>query len=144
EAGIQLRVASPLPSPTSPPTNHPLPLPVGGSAAATAKQPGLGAARTTDYGFVYMVDNAPRRYVPKKDNRARLSGRVDILLEDKQFHQQTVMLMEDKALISHSDTGSSHQFTGDIDSDLGCSGFITIDPDDSSSRSDSGTIASTA
>ncbi|GJZ63000.1 hypothetical protein Tco_0619421, partial [Tanacetum coccineum] len=31
------------------------------------------------------------------------------------------------------------RFAGDIDSDLGCSGFITIEPADSSSRSDSGT-----
>ncbi|GJX89111.1 hypothetical protein Tco_0341125 [Tanacetum coccineum] len=35
-----------------------------------------------------------------QDSRARLSGRVDILLEDRQFHQQTVMLMEDEALVS--------------------------------------------
>ncbi|GJY03001.1 putative reverse transcriptase domain-containing protein [Tanacetum coccineum] len=34
------------------------------------------------------------------DNRARLSDRVDILLEDRQFHQQTFMLMKDDALVS--------------------------------------------
>ncbi|GKD60905.1 hypothetical protein Tco_1298414, partial [Tanacetum coccineum] len=35
-----------------------------------------------------------------QDSRARLSGRVDILLEDRQFHQQTVMLIEDEARVS--------------------------------------------
>ncbi|GKB47854.1 hypothetical protein Tco_0898607, partial [Tanacetum coccineum] len=97
-AGIRLRDASPLPSPTSPPTHHPLPLhalstnrranileadipprkrlcltaptprfEVGESlTAAAARQPGLGAAHTTDYGFVDMVDNTPRRHVPRK------------------------------------------------------------------------------
>ncbi|GJT41314.1 hypothetical protein Tco_0941179 [Tanacetum coccineum] len=34
--------------------------------AAAARQPGLGAAHTTDYGFVDMVDNTPRRHVPRK------------------------------------------------------------------------------
>nr|GEU95412.1 putative reverse transcriptase domain-containing protein [Tanacetum cinerariifolium] len=69
-AGIWLRAASPLPSPTSPPTHHPLPLPApsisrGESSTATAaRQTSLGAARTTDYGFVDMVDDAPRRHVP--------------------------------------------------------------------------------
>nr|GEV87429.1 hypothetical protein [Tanacetum cinerariifolium] len=104
------------------------------------RQPGLGVARTTDYGFVNMVDDAPRRHVPWEvgygitniwdelvdviqegapmtlegvnarvtelaetrerdtqdlnahledahDSRARLSNIVDILLEDRQFHQ---------------------------------------------------------
>ncbi|GJX44624.1 hypothetical protein Tco_0261300 [Tanacetum coccineum] len=53
EAEIRLRTASPLPSPTSPPTHHPLPSPLlpplvdrKSSAAAAAKHPGLGAART--------------------------------------------------------------------------------------------------
>nr|GEV79454.1 hypothetical protein [Tanacetum cinerariifolium] len=36
------------------------------STAAAAKQPGLGATRTTTYGFVDMVDYAPRRYVPRE------------------------------------------------------------------------------
>ncbi|GKF67471.1 hypothetical protein Tco_0197150, partial [Tanacetum coccineum] len=31
-----------------------------------AKQPGLGTARIIDYGFVDMVDDAPRRHVPKE------------------------------------------------------------------------------
>nr|GEU46740.1 hypothetical protein [Tanacetum cinerariifolium] len=114
------------------------------SAAATARQPGLRTARTTDYGFVDMVDDAPIRHAPRKvrygisdtwhevvdaiqegasttlegvnarvtklaetherdtqdlyahledgqDNRAHLSGRVNMLLEDRQFHQQTVI-----------------------------------------------------
>ncbi|GKE10555.1 hypothetical protein Tco_1414106 [Tanacetum coccineum] len=124
EAGIRLRAASPLPSPTSPPTHHPLPLPppsspflppvyhredipeadippwkrlcltaptprfeVGeSSAAAATRQSGLGAARTTDLVFPTC--------------RAHLSDRVDILLEDRKFHQQTTMLMEDEALVS--------------------------------------------
>ncbi|GJR73584.1 hypothetical protein Tco_0085949 [Tanacetum coccineum] len=34
--------------------------------AVAARQPGLGAAHTTDYGFVDMVDDAPRRHVPRK------------------------------------------------------------------------------
>ncbi|GJU67114.1 reverse transcriptase domain-containing protein [Tanacetum coccineum] len=144
-AGIRLRAASPLPSPTSPPTHHPLPLPapstsrkadipkadipprkrlcliaptprfeVGESSIATAaRQPGLGVARTTDYGFVDMVDDDPIRHVPREveydlyahledaqDSQARLSDRVDILLKDRQFYQQTVMLIEDEALVS--------------------------------------------
>nr|GEV74102.1 hypothetical protein [Tanacetum cinerariifolium] len=98
-AGIRLRAASPLPSPTLAPTHHPLPLPlppliyrreevpeadippqkrlclsaptprfkVGESSTAdAARQPGLRAARTTDYGFSDMVDDAPRRHVPRE------------------------------------------------------------------------------
>ncbi|GJQ99840.1 hypothetical protein Tco_0522825 [Tanacetum coccineum] len=62
-AGIQLRVASPLASPISPPTYHPLPLPAPStsresSTAAVARQPDLGAARTTDYGF-FDMEGAP-------------------------------------------------------------------------------------
>ncbi|GJW30303.1 hypothetical protein Tco_0047178 [Tanacetum coccineum] len=34
--------------------------------AVTARQPSLGVARTTDYGFVDMVDDAPRRHVPRE------------------------------------------------------------------------------
>ncbi|GJQ93296.1 hypothetical protein Tco_0004435 [Tanacetum coccineum] len=172
-AEIQLRAASPLPSPTSQPTHHPLPLPssshllppvdlreevpkadlpprkrlclitptprfeVGeSSTAVAARQPSLGVVLTTDYGFVDMVDDTPRRHVPREvgygitdtwdelvdaiqegtpitlesvnarvtklaethkrdthdlyahledaqDSRARLSDRVDILLEDR-------------------------------------------------------------
>ncbi|GJV74994.1 hypothetical protein Tco_1506578 [Tanacetum coccineum] len=96
------------------------------STAAATRQPGLGAGRTTDYGFVDIVADAPRRHVTMEvgygitenrdelvdaiqegalttlegDNRARLSDRVDILLEDRLFHQQIVMLMEDEALVS--------------------------------------------
>ncbi|GKC82940.1 hypothetical protein Tco_1138657, partial [Tanacetum coccineum] len=123
------------------------------STVAATRQPGLWAARTNDYGFVDMVDDATRRHVPREvgygitdtwdelvdaiqegapttlkrvnarvtelaetherdiqdfydhledaqDSRARLSNRVDILLEDRQFHQQTFMLMEDDALVS--------------------------------------------
>ncbi|GJV53541.1 hypothetical protein Tco_1449282 [Tanacetum coccineum] len=33
--------------------------------AAAARQPGLGAASPTDYGFVDMVDDAPRHHVPR-------------------------------------------------------------------------------
>ncbi|GJX27968.1 putative reverse transcriptase domain-containing protein [Tanacetum coccineum] len=66
-AGIRLRVASPLPSPTSPPTHHPLPLPVGeSSTAAAARHPGLGTTHTIDYGFVTMVEDAPRHHVPRE------------------------------------------------------------------------------
>ncbi|GJW75676.1 hypothetical protein Tco_0135046 [Tanacetum coccineum] len=110
------------------------------SIIAATRQPGLGAARTNDYGFVSMVDDATRRHVPREvgygitntwdelvdaiqegapttlkrvnarvtklaetyerdtqdlyahledaqDSRARLLDRVDILLEDRQFHQ---------------------------------------------------------
>ncbi|GJY85778.1 putative reverse transcriptase domain-containing protein, partial [Tanacetum coccineum] len=87
---------------------------VGESSIATvARQPGLGVARTTDYGFVDMVDDDPIRHVPREveydlyahledaqDSQARLSDRVDILLKDRQFYQQTVMLIEDEALVS--------------------------------------------
>ncbi|GKD95261.1 hypothetical protein Tco_1375098, partial [Tanacetum coccineum] len=90
--------------------------------AVAARQPGLGAAHTTDYGFVDMegapmtlegvnarvtelaetherdIQDLNAHLEDAQDNRACLSGRVDLLLEDKQFHQQTVMLMEDKAL----------------------------------------------
>nr|GEV78281.1 hypothetical protein [Tanacetum cinerariifolium] len=180
---IWMRVASPLPSPTSPPTHHPLPLlapstshrakipeadipprkrlcltaptsrfEVGESLIATAaRQPSLEAAHTTNYGFFDMLDDAPRRHVPREvrygipntwdelvdaiqegasttlegvnarvtelvetleqdtwdlyahlddaqDSQARLSNRVNILLEDRQIHQKTVILIEDEAL----------------------------------------------
>ncbi|GJZ93102.1 hypothetical protein Tco_0665167 [Tanacetum coccineum] len=65
-AGIQLRAASPLASPTSPPTYHPLPLPAPSTSPAVARQPNLGVARTTDYGFFNMVDDAPRCHVPRE------------------------------------------------------------------------------
>ncbi|GJS90160.1 hypothetical protein Tco_0772796 [Tanacetum coccineum] len=115
-AEIRLRAASPLPLPPLPPPPSLL-LEVRESSTATAtRHPSLGAARTTYYGFVDMVDDAPRRHVPRerakdtqdlyahledaRDSRSRLSDRVDILLEDRQFHQQTVMSIEDKALVS--------------------------------------------
>ncbi|GKF71350.1 hypothetical protein Tco_0207464 [Tanacetum coccineum] len=113
------------------------------SIIAATRQPGLGAARTNDYGFVSMVDDATRRHVPREvgygitntwdelvdaiqegapttlkrvnarvtklaetyerdtqdlyahledaqDSRARLLDRVDILLEDRQFHHAAV------------------------------------------------------
>ncbi|GJR50306.1 putative reverse transcriptase domain-containing protein [Tanacetum coccineum] len=153
-AVIRLRAASPLPSP--PPSSPLLPLvdhredileanippwkrlcltasisrfEVGeSSTVVAAKQPGFEVARTTDYGFVDMVGDAPRLHVPREfgyarvtelaetherdtqdlyahledaqDNRARLSSRVNTLLEDKQFHQQTVMMIEDEARVS--------------------------------------------
>ncbi|GKC53890.1 hypothetical protein Tco_1076635 [Tanacetum coccineum] len=149
---IQLRAASPLPSPTSPPTTITITTITttseGSSTATAAKQPSLGATHTTVYGFVDLVDNAPRSHVPREvgygitdtwdelvdaikegapttlegvnarvtklaetherdtqdlyahledaqDSQAHLSDRVDILLEDRQFHHQTVMLIED-------------------------------------------------
>nr|GEW65897.1 putative reverse transcriptase domain-containing protein [Tanacetum cinerariifolium] len=163
-AEIQLRAALPLPSLPLPPPSPLLPLvdrredipeadipprkrlcltapiprfEVGESSAAdAARQPCLEAARTTNYGFVNMVGDAPRRHVPREDlyahmedahnSRARLSGRVDILLEDRQFHQQTVKMIEDEAW-----------FAGGIDRDLGYSGFITTELVDSNSWSDS-------
>ncbi|GJT67764.1 putative reverse transcriptase domain-containing protein [Tanacetum coccineum] len=68
--GIRLRTASPppLPSPPLPPPSSPLLPPVNreSSIAATARQPGLGATRTTDYGFVNMVDDASRHHVPRE------------------------------------------------------------------------------
>ncbi|GJZ10693.1 hypothetical protein Tco_0545452 [Tanacetum coccineum] len=103
-AKIRLRAASPIPSPTSQPTHHPLPLPPPSSpllppvdrreevpeadlpprkrlcliaptprfkvressTTIAARQPGLRAAHTTDYGFVNMVDDTPRRHVPRE------------------------------------------------------------------------------
>nr|GEX28766.1 putative reverse transcriptase domain-containing protein [Tanacetum cinerariifolium] len=91
------------------------------SIATAARQPGLGATRTTDYGFVDMegapttlegvnaevtelAENHERdtqdlyaHLKDAQDSRARLSGKVDTLLEDRQFYQQTVMLIEDEA-----------------------------------------------
>ncbi|GKD71450.1 hypothetical protein Tco_1325540 [Tanacetum coccineum] len=151
---IRLRAASSLPSPPLPPPSSPL-LPlvdhredipkadipprkrlcltaptsrfkVGeSSTVAAARQPGFEVARTTDYGFIDMVGDAPRLHVPREfgyarvtelaetherdtqdlyahledaqDSRARLSSRVNTLLEYRQFHQQTVMMIEDEA-----------------------------------------------
>ncbi|GJS01692.1 hypothetical protein Tco_0318200, partial [Tanacetum coccineum] len=123
------------------------------STAVAARQPGLRATRITDYGFVDMVDGAPRHHVPREikygitdtwdelvdviqegasttlegvnsrvtelaethdrdthdlyahlkdaqDTRACLSGRVDILIEDRQFCQPTVMMIEDVTRVS--------------------------------------------
>ncbi|GKD63275.1 hypothetical protein Tco_1305383 [Tanacetum coccineum] len=156
-AGIRLRVASPLPSPTSPPTHHPLPLPppsspllplvdrkedireadipprkrlcltaptprfeVGESSAVAAiRQPGLrlltlltkeGASTTLEgvNARVIELTETHKRdtqdlyaYLENaQDSRTCLSGRVDTLLDDRQFHQQTVMLIEDEARVS--------------------------------------------
>nr|GEU81397.1 hypothetical protein [Tanacetum cinerariifolium] len=138
-ARIWLRAASllpPPPSPLLPPINHReeiteadippqkrlcLTAPTSrfeveeSSIATAARQPGLGATRTTDYGFVDMVDaiqeGAPMTlegvnarvtelaetherdtqdlYAHLKDaqdSRARLSGKVNTLLKDRQFH----------------------------------------------------------
>ncbi|GKE34748.1 hypothetical protein Tco_1454070, partial [Tanacetum coccineum] len=94
-AGIRLRTASPLPSLPLPPPSPPLLPPVDrrediseadippwkrlcltaptprfevgeSSAAATARQPDLGVAHTTEYGFFDMVDDAPRLHVPRE------------------------------------------------------------------------------
>ncbi|GJW17816.1 hypothetical protein Tco_0025252 [Tanacetum coccineum] len=163
-ARIRLRIASLLPSPTSLPTHHPLPLPllpppvnhkedipkadilphkrlcltaptsrfeVGESLiAVAARQPDLGAARTTDYGFADMLVDAIREGAPTtlegvnarvtklaktherdtqdlyahledaQDSQARLSGKFNILIEDSQFYQQTVLMIEDEARVS--------------------------------------------
>ncbi|GJZ62941.1 hypothetical protein Tco_0619362 [Tanacetum coccineum] len=115
-AEIRLRAASPLPLPPLPPPPSLL-LEVRESSTATAtRHPSLGAARTTYYGFVDMVDDAPRRHVlgrrakdtqdlyahleDARDSRAHLSERDDILLKDRKFHQQTVMLIENEARVS--------------------------------------------
>ncbi|GJW09263.1 hypothetical protein Tco_1575090 [Tanacetum coccineum] len=37
------------------------------SAAVAARHPGLGVARTSDYDFADMVDDAPRHHVPRED-----------------------------------------------------------------------------
>ncbi|GJX29521.1 hypothetical protein Tco_0237600 [Tanacetum coccineum] len=152
-AEIRLRAASPLPLPPLPPPpslllplfHHREEIPEAdlpprkrlcliaptprlevreSSTATAARHPGLGAARTTYYGFVDMVDDAPRRHVPREvgygitdtwdelvddlyahledaqDSQAHLSERDDILLEDRQFHHQTVMLIENEARVS--------------------------------------------
>ncbi|GJR50307.1 putative reverse transcriptase domain-containing protein [Tanacetum coccineum] len=156
-AGIRLRVASPLPSPTSPPTHHPLPLlppsspllplvdrkedireadipprkrlcltaptprfEVGESSAAPAvRQPGLrlltlltkeGASTTLEGVNARVIELAETHkrdtqdlyahLEDAQDSRTRLSGRVDTLLDDRQFHQQIVMLIEDEARVS--------------------------------------------
>ncbi|GJR39764.1 putative reverse transcriptase domain-containing protein [Tanacetum coccineum] len=122
---------------------------------------------TTVYGFVDLVDDAPRCHVPREvrygitntwdelvdaikegapttlegvnarvtnldetherdtqdlyahledaqDSRAHLSDRVDILLEDRQFHQQTVMLIEDEARIKDLRISSQETLTGTL------------------------------
>ncbi|GJW01340.1 hypothetical protein Tco_1556591 [Tanacetum coccineum] len=132
------------------------------STVAATRQPGLWAARTNDYGFVDMVDDATRRHVPREvgygitdtwdedlfahleaaqDSRARLSDRVDILLEDRQLwaavQQFTMGFRHIELTLRHRIFAS---VAGDIDIDLGCLNFITTEPADSSSRSDSGTI----
>ncbi|GJZ04481.1 hypothetical protein Tco_0537756 [Tanacetum coccineum] len=97
----------------------------------------FGAARTTDYGFVDM-EGAPTtlkgscrvtrlaetherdtqdlyaHLEDAHDSRARLAGRVDILLEDRQFHQQTIMLMEDEALIQDLHISSQETLTATL------------------------------
>ncbi|GJZ99445.1 putative reverse transcriptase domain-containing protein [Tanacetum coccineum] len=57
-------------------------------------------ARVTEFAETHEQDiqDLNARLEDAQDNRARLSCRVNILLEDKQFHQQIVMLMEDEAL----------------------------------------------
>ncbi|GJU27216.1 hypothetical protein Tco_1165837, partial [Tanacetum coccineum] len=133
-------------TPPPPPAYHTTPrmFEVGESlTTASARHPGLGDASPTDYGFVDMVDNAPRRHVPRavgygitdtwdelvdaiqegalmnlkgvntrvtklvethkrdtqdlyahledaQDNRAYLSGRDNMLLEDRYFHHAAV------------------------------------------------------
>ncbi|GJS21828.1 reverse transcriptase domain-containing protein [Tanacetum coccineum] len=71
-------LSSPLPLIPSPPLPIPSPLATSPTYAkapfeveeslttVVARQPGLGATRTTDYGFIDMVDDAPRRHVPRE------------------------------------------------------------------------------
>ncbi|GJX46292.1 hypothetical protein Tco_0271482 [Tanacetum coccineum] len=83
-----------------------------------------------------------------QDSRARLLDRVDILLEDRQFHQLWAAVRQFTMGFRHIELTLRHKIfalvAGDIDIDLGCSDFITIEPANNSSRSDSGTIASMA
>nr|GEU97197.1 putative reverse transcriptase domain, ribonuclease H-like domain, aspartic peptidase domain protein [Tanacetum cinerariifolium] len=133
-AEIRLRVTSPLPSPTSPPIHHPLPLPAPFTSrrsdilvadipprkrlCLTAPTAGFedelvdaiqeGAlttlkgvnARVTKLAETYKRDTQDlyAHLEDAHDSRARLSDRVDILLEDRQFYQQMVMLIDDEAL----------------------------------------------
>ncbi|GKA23249.1 putative reverse transcriptase domain-containing protein [Tanacetum coccineum] len=133
-AGIRLRAASPLPSPTSPPTHHPLPLPPPSSPllplvdrkediheadipprkrlclTAPTLRFEEGASTTLEGVNVRVIELAETHkrdtqdlyahLEDAQDSRTRLSGRVDTLLDDRQFHQQTVILIEDEARVS--------------------------------------------
>ncbi|GKC17884.1 hypothetical protein Tco_1014666 [Tanacetum coccineum] len=111
---------------------------VGGVSSHYCQIAWFGAAYTTDYGFVDM-EGAPTtlegvnarvtelaetherdnqdlyaHLEDAQDSRAHLSGRVDILLEDRQFHQQTIMLMEDEALIQDLHISSQETLTATL------------------------------
>nr|GEV67823.1 hypothetical protein [Tanacetum cinerariifolium] len=139
----RLRIASPLPSPTSPPTHHPLPSPllpppVGcredipkadipprkrlcltapTSRRHVPREVGYGITDTWDELVDAIQEGAPTtlervnarvtelaethkrdtqdlyaHLENAQDSQARLSGKVDILIEDRQFHQQVSSL----------------------------------------------------
>ncbi|GJZ19214.1 hypothetical protein Tco_0555804 [Tanacetum coccineum] len=124
-AEIRLRAASPL---LSTPTQHPLPLPAPSTSrkadipkadipprkrlCLTAHTPSgchSGGSTTTLKGVNARVTDLAETHErvtqdlyahleDAQDSQDRLLDRVDILLEDRQFYQQTVMLIEDEAL----------------------------------------------
>nr|GEX51712.1 hypothetical protein [Tanacetum cinerariifolium] len=90
---------------------------------AATKQPGLGATRTTDYGFVDMVDDASRRHVPREVGYG-ITNTWDELVDAIQEGAPTTLEGVNARMTELAETHN----------------FITIEPVDSSSRSDSNII----
>nr|GEV37751.1 nuclear RNA polymerase D1B [Tanacetum cinerariifolium] len=61
--------------------------------------------KVTELAEVHEVDTQAIYAVIEdaQDRQTRLSQRVDVLIEDKEFHQETVLLMEHEALVSRKD-----------------------------------------
>ncbi|GKE09378.1 hypothetical protein Tco_1412929, partial [Tanacetum coccineum] len=158
-AEIRLRVASPLPSPTLLPTHHPLPLP----APSTSRRADIPKADIPPQKRLCLTaptprfqvgeNDAPRHHVPREvrygitntwdklvdaikegalTTLERINARVTKLAETHERDTQD--------LYAHLEDAQDSRLAGDIDNDLGCSGFITTEPVDSSSQSDLGTI----
>ncbi|GJR04983.1 putative reverse transcriptase domain-containing protein [Tanacetum coccineum] len=78
-----------------------------GESSTAAPRPTRG--HRVDYGFIGTLDAETRRQRAKEvgyritdvwDRQTQLSHRVDVLIEDRQFHQETTLLLDQEALAS--------------------------------------------
>ncbi|GJV01586.1 hypothetical protein Tco_1335155 [Tanacetum coccineum] len=173
--------SSPLPSPPLPPLPASLSIPPPVDHREDIPEVELPPRKRADYGFIDTLDAETRRQRDEEvgygirdvweedtqdiyamievaqDRQTHLSQRVNELIEDRQFHQETVLLMEQEALVSreawahsvglslavHQELQAYRTHTQIQDyhfnSDIGCIDFISTGTIVNGSRIDSGT-----
>ncbi|GKD74885.1 hypothetical protein Tco_1333167 [Tanacetum coccineum] len=77
-------------------------------------------ARVTELAEVQEEDTQDLYAMIKdaQDRQTRLSQRVDVLIEDREFHQETVLLMEQEALVSREAWAQSMGLSSAVQQDL--------------------------